>query len=177
MTARNQAAARDDAATAEALRAAGHVVDRTLVLTRTFDAPRALVFKVWTQPEHLVRWWGCPKTKTASFKGDFRPGGAYRVVMRLEDGTDHVVTGVFKEVTEPARLSFTWGWEDADGKRGHETLVTVIFTEKGAKKEKTELSLHHAIFESVEMRDQHGWGWTASLDRLAGVVADVARAS
>jgi uncharacterized protein YndB with AHSA1/START domain len=142
--------------------------DRVLNMSRVFDAPRSLVFKVWTQPEHLVRWWGCPRTKSATCKIDPRKGGAFRVVMRLEDGTDHRVSGVYKDVTPPERLVFTWAWEDADGNRGHETLVTVTFAEQGGK---TKLTLRQEVFESAEMCDLHREGWTASLERMVAEIA------
>jgi len=142
--------------------------EKVLVITRLFDAPRALVFKMWTDPAHMVRWWGCPRNKAATVtEHDLRPGGRWRVVMRLEDGTDHRVAGAFREVSPPERLAFTWAWEDAAGNRGHETVVTVTLAERGRK---TEMTLHHAVFESTEARDLHGEGWTASLDRLAEYV-------
>ncbi len=148
--------------------------EKVLIVNRTFDAPRALVYRMWTQPEHLVRWWGCPQTKSADFKADFRVGGRFRVVMNLEDGTPHRVTGVYRELKEPEKLVFTWQWEDADGNLGHETVVTVTLVEKGAK---TELTLHQAVFETQEMRDAHNEGWCASFDRMAGHLAAGARLS
>lgn len=141
---------------------------RTLVMTRVFDAPRQLVFKCWTEPEHLARWWGCAGSTVTTFKEDFRPGGAFRVVMRLSDGSDHRVCGVFREIAAPERLAFTWAWEDPEGRLGHETLVTVTFAERGGK---TEITLRHAVFETVPTCDLHRQGWTASLDRLAGYLA------
>lgn len=141
---------------------------RTLVMTRVFDAPRQLVFKCWTEPEHLARWWGCAGSTVTTFKGDFRPGGAFRVVMRLSDGSDHRVCGVFREIAAPERLAFTWAWEDPEGRLGHETLVTVSFAERGGK---TEITLRHAVFETVPTCDLHRQGWTASFDRLAGYLA------
>lgn len=156
-------AARTSAAVAPAAPA-----ERTLVITRLLDAPRSLVFKVWTQPEHLARWWGCAGTKVTTFECDLRPGGEFRFHVRLTDGSDHWTRGVYREVVEPERLVFTWALEDADGRLGHETLVTVTFVERG---QKTELTLHHAVFESTEARDRHRKGWAESLDRLAGYLA------
>jgi uncharacterized protein YndB with AHSA1/START domain len=69
---------------------------------------------------------------------------------------------------EPERLAFTWAWEDADWKPGHETLVTVTFAEQGGK---TRLVVHQAVFESDTARDLHHQGWSGSLDRLADYVA------
>jgi len=142
---------------------------RTLVMTRMFDAPRRLVFKCWTEPDHLARWWGCAGSTVTTFKGEFRAGGAFRVVMHLTDGSDHRVRGVFREIEAPERLVFTWAWEDAEGRLGHETLVTVSFAERGAK---TQITLRHAVFESVPTCDLHRAGWAASFDRLAGYLSE-----
>jgi uncharacterized protein YndB with AHSA1/START domain len=137
---------------------------RELVITRVFDAPRALVFKAWTEPDRLVRWWG-PRGFTTPFcTMDVRPGGAFRICMRSAEGTEHWLQGVYREIVEPERLVYTWAWEDAEGKTGHETLVTVTLAERGAG---TELTLRHAVFESVTARDAHQSGWAGSLDCLA----------
>jgi uncharacterized protein YndB with AHSA1/START domain len=143
--------------------------ERELVITRAFDAPRALVFKVWTEPERLVRWWGPEGFTVPSCEMDLRPGGAFRFLMRSPEGNDHRLQGVYREIVEPERLVFTWAWVGANGKPGHETLVTVTFAEHGAK---TKLTLHQAVFESVESRDSHEEGWTECLDRLAVCLAE-----
>lgn len=148
--------------------AAAEPAERVLVLTRTFDAPRELVFKAWTTPEHLVRWWGPKGFTLPSCEMDLRPGGAFRFLMRSPEGTDHRLHGVYREIAPPERLVFTWTWVDAEGTPGHETTVTVTFEEDGAK---TRLTLHQAIFESVGARDAHEGGWTECLERLAAYVA------
>ncbi len=147
--------------------------ERVLVLNRVFDAPRALVFKVWTEPDHLARWWGCETTAVTNFTGDFRVGGAFHVSMRLADGSDHRLHGVYREFEPPERLSFTWAWEDEDGNPGHETLVTVTFADENGK---TAMTLHQATFESETMRDTHHDGWSVALDRLAGLLAAIPNA-
>jgi uncharacterized protein YndB with AHSA1/START domain len=142
--------------------------ERVLVLTRVLDAPRSLVFAVWTRPEHLVRWWG-PKGFTLPFcETDFRPGGAYRFCMRSPAGTDHWVSGVYREIVEPERIVFTWEREDAEGKSGSGSVVTVDLAEHEGK---TKLTLHQAVFKSVQGRDEHQGGWTECLERLAEYVA------
>ena len=143
---------------------ASTAAERELVITRVFDAPRPLVFKAWTEPDRLVRWWGPQGFTTPSCTTDVRPGGAFRFCMRSPEGTDHWLRGVYREIVEPERLVFTWAWEDAEGKPGHETVLTVSFAEHGAK---TKLTLHQAVFESITARDSHQGGWTSSLDRLA----------
>jgi len=144
--------------------AAAQSAERELVITRVFDAPPRLVFKAWTEPERLIRWWGPQGFTMPSCEMDVRPGGAFRFRMRGPDGTDHRLQGVYREIVEPERLVCTWTWVDAEGKPGHETLLTVHFAEQGGK---TKLTLHQAIFESVTARDGHQDGWASSLDRLA----------
>jgi uncharacterized protein YndB with AHSA1/START domain len=140
-----------------------------LVITRVFDAPRSLVFKCWTEPEHLERWQGAPRGFTVTtHERDLRPGGAYRVCMRSPEGKDHWLQGVYREIVEPERLVFTHVWLDAAGNPGKETLVTLTFTERGGK---TELTLHQTGFKSVASRDGHKEGWTSTLDRLAEYLA------
>ena len=141
--------------------------DRVLVLTRILDAPRSLVFSVWTRPEHLTRWWG-PKDFTLPFcETDFRIGGAYRFCMRSPEGTDHWVWGTYREIVEPERITFTWHRDDAQGNLTNESVVTVTLAEH---EDKTKLTLHQAVFWTTEDRDAHQGGWTQCLDRLAAYV-------
>lgn len=144
--------------------AAPRSVAHELLITRVLDAPRALVFRAWTEPERLVRWWGPRGFSTPSCKMDVRPGGAWRVCMRSPEGSLHWLRCTYREVEEPARLAFTWAWEDAEGRPGHETLVTVDFVEQD---ERTRLVVHQAAFESESARDSHHEGWSGTLDRLA----------
>ena len=142
--------------------------DRELVITRVFDAPPSLVFKLWTRPEHAARWWGPQGFTTLSCEMDVRPGGAWRRRMRSPEGTVHVKRGVYREIVEPERLVFTYADEDADGRLGHETLVTVSLAEADGK---TELTLHQAVFDTVAARDSHRGGWTSCLERFADHLA------
>jgi uncharacterized protein YndB with AHSA1/START domain len=144
-----------------------------LVITRTFDAPRDLVFKLWTDPEHLKHW-GSPKELTVPVsESDIRPGGKYRVVMRAPDGSEYKLSGTYREIVPPERIVFTHAWDEDDGKPGPETLVTVTFEDAG--KDKTKLTLHQTGFASVESRDAHREGWNSQLDNLAEYAATVRR--
>jgi uncharacterized protein YndB with AHSA1/START domain len=138
--------------------------ERELVVTRIIDAPRTLVFKAWTEPEQVARWWGPQGFVTTHCDMDIRPGGAFRCSMRSPAGTDHWTRGVYREIVEPERIVFTFAWEDADGNLGHELLTTVTFTDLGAQ---TRLTLHQAMFETVERRDDHRGGWTSCFERFA----------
>lgn len=80
---------------------------REIILTRIINAPRALVFKAWTDPIHLAAWYGPHGMTNPVCEVDPRPGGAYRIVMRSADGVDYPVKGVFLEVVEPERLVMT----------------------------------------------------------------------
>jgi uncharacterized protein YndB with AHSA1/START domain len=143
--------------------------ERELLLTRTLDAPRALVFRAWTDPEHLARWWGPRGFTTPSCTMDVRPGGAWRICMRAPDGVDHWVQGVYREVVEPERLVTSWAWEEADGSPGRETLLTVTLEERDGR---TVLTLHQALFGDAAERENHQDGWSQALDRLAADVVE-----
>jgi uncharacterized protein YndB with AHSA1/START domain len=142
--------------------------ERELVITRIFDAPRPLVFKMWAEPEHIVHWWGPHGFTTISSQMDVRPGGAWIRRMRAPDGSEHRKHGVYREIAAPERLDFTYVTDDPKGNRGPETLVTVIFSDLGNK---TRLTLHQAVFESVAARDDHRGGWTGTLDRFAAYLS------
>jgi uncharacterized protein YndB with AHSA1/START domain len=142
--------------------------DRELVITRIFDAPRPLVFKAWTEPDRAARWWGPQGFTTICCDMDVRPCGRFRASMCSPEGTVHCRQGVYREVVEPERLVFTFAWEDAEGRPGHQTLVTVTFADLDGK---TELTLHQAAFETVTARDAHQRGWTSALERFAEYLA------
>ena len=139
--------------------------DRELLVSRLIDAPRELVFRAWTQPEHIARWWGPQGYTTIFCDMDIRVGGKYRFGMRSPEGTEHWKVGVFSEIVEPERVVFTFAWEASDGSLGPELLTTVTFADQDGK---TMLTLRQAGFESTERRDDHLHGWTSCLERFAG---------
>ena len=134
--------------------------------TRVFDAPRALVFKLWSAPEHRARWWGPDGFALKENELEFREGGAWRVVMLHVSGYEHVVSGVFREIEEPSRLSFTY----INSTERYETLVTMDFVELG---DKTEMHFRQAPFATIEARDAHAWGWKSSFDLMAAYAPQV----
>jgi uncharacterized protein YndB with AHSA1/START domain len=134
-----------------------------LTITRVFDAPRGLVFEMWTDPAHAVHWWGPREYPATHLEMDVRPGGAWRNCLTSpETGKELWQGGVFREVVPPERLVFTFSWEE-EGERGLETLVTVTFADEGGK---TRMTFHHAPFQTVAERDGHGYGWNSTFDRL-----------
>ena len=152
------------AATASATHA---TAQHELVITRTFDAPRALVFKAWSKAEHAARWFGPKDFTCPSCKIDFRVGGAYRACIRSAEGKEYWMRGVYREILEPERIAFTFAWEE-DGERGRENMITVTFAEQGGK---TRMTFRQAFFESVSERDSHNEGWTECFERLAEFLA------
>jgi len=141
-----------------------------LLIERIFDAPRELVFKCWTEPEHLARWIGPAKGFNATILAcEPREGGSYRVQMRGFDGQDHWQQGVFRELVPPERIVRTFSWTDAEGRPTlPETLLTVTFEDLGGR---TKLTLQQAVFESINARDLHQGGWSSALDKLAEYIA------
>jgi|SRR5262245_6940453 len=151
--------------------ATGESSERELVITRIFDAPRELVFRMWIEPQHLARWGGPRGLAFSIIKMDARPGGAYRFNMKEGNGTDRWSQGVYREIVPPERLVFTTGWTDAQGKAiSPETLLTLTFEEYEGK---TKLTLHQGGFESVLSRDSHREGYLSTLARLEEYLATV----
>lgn len=139
----------------------------TLVVTRRFSAPRALVFRMFTEPQHVVRWLGCAPESEVTFRNDLRVGGEFVSEGRMPDGTVNRVWGVYREISEPDHLVFTWSWE-AGGFKGADTLVTVALAEQDGG---TDLTLRHEAFTDDEARDLHGQGWGMCFDKIATLLA------
>lgn len=137
--------------------------DRQLLLVRDFDAPRELVFGMWTQAEHFAQWCAPARFTIVDNKADSRRGGVWWSEMRAPDGETCIASGVYREVVPPTRLVFTYAHEAPDGSRGPETLVTVTFEDIAGK---TRLTLRQEVFDTVENRVAHHMGWTECLDRL-----------
>jgi uncharacterized protein YndB with AHSA1/START domain len=149
-------------------RACEPLADGTLVITRVLDAPRTLVFRAWTNPEHMARWWGPRGFTTISSEMDVRIGGKWRRRIRRPDGVDYTAVGVYRDIVAPERLVFTYAWEDNPEHPRHETVVTVTFIERG---EKTELILRQEVFETAEACESHRGGWSSCLERFAEYLA------
>jgi len=155
---------------------AARVAERELVITRRFDAPRELVWKAWTEPERLMRWWG-PKDFTAPYcQLDLRVGGIYLSCMRSPDGQNYWSTGRYRDLVAPSRLICTDSFADEHGQvvpASHygmsgewplELLIMVTFEEEAGK---TRLTLRHVGIPAGEMREMCAAGWNESFDKLA----------
>jgi uncharacterized protein YndB with AHSA1/START domain len=142
--------------------------EREVILTRVYDAPRALVFKAWTDPAHLARWWGPKMFTNPVCEVDARPGGKLRIVMRGPDGNDYPLRGVFQEVVAPERLVFTNIAVDDKDRPIIDGLTTVTFAEEGGK---TKLTVHTRGKAMAPIATQYlqgmEMGWSQSLEKLA----------
>ena len=140
---------------------------RELVLTRVIDAPRELVFRMWTDPAHLAKWWGPKDFTNPVCEIDPRPGGALRIVMRAPDGTDYPMAGMFREIVAPGRLVFTNCALDRDGNVVLDGLTTVTFAEQDGKTKLTVQTRATALVPAAA-RYLEGMeaGWQQTLDGL-----------
>jgi uncharacterized protein YndB with AHSA1/START domain len=143
--------------------------DASLTIVRAFPAAAEAVFRAWTVPTLLARWWWPARFRT-SCQVDLRPGGRYRYwSVELPDVGILAVSGTYLEVDPPQRLVYTWAWEGSDEPK---TRVTVVFSRQGA--ELTELTLTHGPFARAEERANHIQGWNDCLDRLAAELSGAA---
>jgi uncharacterized protein YndB with AHSA1/START domain len=134
-----------------------------LRMERVFDAPRRLVFEAWSKAEYLSRWFTPAPLTTPSCQVDFRPGGAFHLVMRMPDGVEFPMEAEFLEIVPLERIVFT-----AKIHGGNEVHTTVTFTEEGGK---TTLRVHQTYaFASDATRGAHA-GWTSTLNQLGEFVA------
>lgn len=137
------------------------LADDELLITRVFDAPVALVFRIWETREHMIRWLG-PKDFTCTHLDlDFRPGGAWRACIVSEAYGENWMGGTFREIEKSRRIVYSFAWEGGD-QPGLDTLITVTFSEEGGK---TVQNFHQAPFIDVEARDSHVGGWNECFDR------------
>lgn len=161
----------------------GSVQKEDLVITRIIDAPVELVWKAWTDPEHVNRWWGPKYYTSPSCKIDLRVGGKYVFSMRApqdQGGQDSYTSGVYKEIVPLKRLEFTQGLSDKDGNRIDPALVgmppdfpreirtVVTFKAKG---EMTELTITEYDWPVGQMMVYSYAGMQQSIDKLGESLA------
>ena len=143
-------------------------INNDLVLTRALNAPRDLVFDVWTNPAHVTQWWGPKDFTNPSCKVDGKVGGEIDIAMTGPDGTNYPCVGSFVEVVKPEKLVFTIGaFQDGSGKFRFEVRYTVTLAEENGK---TKLTLVSRVtkfepeFTPALLGMEQGWG--ESLDRM-----------
>lgn len=143
-----------------------------LDMQRTFEAPRALVWRAWTQPEAMVLWMGPVEYPAFSVTLDFRVGGRWRIGLKSpETGDELWQGGVYEEIVEPERIAFTFKWEGDNHEDGPpvDTRVTVRLTE--THDGRTQMDFTHEGLKNETSRDGHKYGWNSTVDRLESWLA------
>jgi uncharacterized protein YndB with AHSA1/START domain len=149
-----------------------------LLITRVFDAPLDKVWKAWTDPDEIKKWWGPAQFTAPSIENDFRVGGKYLYSMQGPDGQEYWSTGVYREIVPMERIVVTDSFADENGNvvpASHygmtdfpmETEITVTFADLDGK---TELTLKHSGMPAGEMGEQAEAGWNQSLDKFAEAI-------
>jgi uncharacterized protein YndB with AHSA1/START domain len=137
-----------------------------LVVRRTIRASAERLFAAWTEPRHLLVWWGPRPVTCSGAEVDLRVGGRYRIVNALPDATTLTIEGEFLEIERPSKLVYTWH----TSRTPESSLVTVRFEPRG---EATEVVVVHAQIPSTAVRDDHERGWIGCLDSLEHFAASV----
>lgn len=136
-----------------------------LVIIRVFAAPRALVWKMFTEIKHALAWGGPRDYPMIRLEADLRPGGKWRGCLRAKDSGEELwQSGVYREILPLERLVYTFAWDEESGNIPTETLVTIQFEDEGDTK--TKMTFRQAPFETSERREGHRKGWSSAFDRL-----------
>lgn len=134
----------------------------TLELKRALPVAPSVAFAAFTDPNELAKFWGPAGFTTPSLDFDARVGESYRIEMQPPEGDAFYLSGEFREIDPPARLAYTFVWEDPDPD-DVEYLVTLSFRHLG---DSTEVTLTQGPFKAEARRALHRDGWTQSLDKL-----------
>jgi uncharacterized protein YndB with AHSA1/START domain len=140
-------------------------VKPSLTLKRRLNAAPEKVYAAWTDPEKIVRWFGPDAGPVKHAETDVRTGGYYAIAFDTEDGEQHHVSGVYREVVPNRKLVFTWAWRTMPER---ESLVTILIKPDG---DGALLTLIHEQFFDEPARDRHRAGWTGCLDKLERFLA------
>lgn len=144
-----------------------HPTADSLIIKRWFPAPPSLLYRLWTEPEHLARWWGPVGLNPDRVVTDRRPGGAWEIDLTGRDGAVYRLRGRYLELEEGARVVSTWAWMGADGTPGVESRYDAAFVAEG---DGARLTLTHTGLPA-DQAASHGQGWTACLDSLDAEVS------
>jgi uncharacterized protein YndB with AHSA1/START domain len=135
--------------------------DDELLIEREFDAPVALVFRLWEDRDHLLRWWGPAEFTATELDWVLTPGRPWRGAMASREYGVSPFGGVIREAERDRRIVFTFRWDPESGEHP-ETLVTVTFAERNGR---TVQTFHQTPFTSVASRDSHVGGWNSMFDK------------
>ena len=142
---------------------------RVLTITRLFNAPPALVFDAFSDPKRMLQWLG-PRDYPASYvENDLRIGGKWRDCLDSKASGEKLWHGgVYREIVPAERLAFTFAWDQADGRPGLQTIVSIDFEGKNGK---TLMTFQQSEFDTPETCDGHRMGWNGAFDRLEELLA------
>jgi len=145
--------------------------DADMFMERLFDAPRELVWKAFTEPQHVVNWWGPRGTTTTVVEMDVRPGGTWRFINHGADGGDAPFKGEYLEIVAPERLVQTFVY-DVEGFADQAVVETLTFEDLGGKTRLTQRSRFPSV-DALEGALASGMtgGAVETLDRLDEVLA------
>ncbi|MDQ2954209.1 MAG: SRPBCC domain-containing protein [Pseudomonadota bacterium] len=132
----------------------------SLTLKRRLNAAPEKVYAAWTEPAQIAKWFGPDTGAVTRTETDVRVGGRYTIVFHTEDGGEHYVSGVYREVVRNQKLQFTWAWRSTPER---ESVVTILVKPEGNG---SILTLIHEQFFDEPARDRHQSGWTGCLDKL-----------
>jgi uncharacterized protein YndB with AHSA1/START domain len=139
----------------------------SLTLSRHYPVGPEKVWRAWTDPEAVKKWWGPgPGEPVAAAELDVRLGGKFRIVFGGPNGKEHECAGTYKEVVPNRRLVFTWSWPRTTPERI--SIVTIVFKAAGGG---TDLVFTHEQLFDEKVRDDHKRGWSSSLDKLEAFLA------
>ena len=152
---------------------------KNIIITRIFNAPVTVVWKAWTDPKHIMQWWGPKNFTSPTCKIDFRVGGKYLYCMRSPEGQDFWSTGTYREIIPLKKIVCTDSFSDEKGNivpasqygMGDdfplELQVTLLFEEQDGK---TKFTLEHAGMPAGEMSEMTSAGWNESFDKLDSIL-------
>lgn len=143
-----------------------------LRVSKRLKAPRALVFKMFTDGAHLARWFGPLGHTCTECVVEPKVGGRFYAALIGPDKLLRRVQGVFTEVTADTRLAFTWAWLNEEGQPREPDLQTIVTVTLEAIGDETELNLRHDGFPNAERAGMHDKGWESSFDCLAQYLAE-----
>jgi len=144
--------------------------EHTIVIERELDAPRELVWQVWTDPDEVTKWWGPEHFTTPREKIDFdlKPGGVCRITMVGPEGEEYPSDGHFGVVEPPERLSF--GEEITEHPMIESGETTIEFVDLGTGR--TKVVVTSRMVASAEMPEMATVGWNSQLDKLVALLAE-----
>lgn len=145
--------------------------DDELFITRSFDAPLSIVWRMWQEPEHMIRWWGPEGFTVTDLSSDFRPGGAWRVGMTSSMFPKSWSSGKYLEIEPQQRIVLSFAWDEGAGDTVP-TTITVQFEERAGR---TTQHFHQTPFTSVASRDSHVGGWNSLFNKEEQYAAALAK--